>query len=132
MKLLNQDEINKIDGCPSENFKGKLRLFRWVNSNNIEQSFDCYASTKPKYAKECIAWGLSTYKSRKSAIEVLKNLPTGMQKKFNAIAACEIEDSDGVKYQSRENINHYTFFPIKEFDMVSKFKIIENLSDGNG
>lgn len=132
MKLINQEEINKIDGCPSESYKGTLKLFRWVNSENIEQSFEFYGSTKPKFAKDCIAWGLSTYKSKKAAIEVLKNMSAGMQKKFNAIASCDIEDSDGIKYQSRENLNHYTFFPITEFNTASKFNIVEVLTDGKG
>lgn len=63
MKLINQEEIDKIDGCPSQNYSGRLKLFRWVNSEDMLNSFECYALSKPKFAKECVAWGLSTYKS---------------------------------------------------------------------
>ena len=129
MKLVNQEEINKIAGCPSQNYTGSLKLFRWVSSEDMLNSFECYATSKPKFANDCIAWGLSTYRSKKSAIEVLKNLSIGMQRKFDAIAVCEIEENDGIKYQSRDNINHYTFFPRTNFDSVSRFNIIEILSD---
>lgn len=128
MKLVNQDYIDKINNCPSENYKGEIRLFRWMNTNSVDKSFDYYGF-KPKYANICNAWGLSTYKTKNSALEALKNVSVGMQKRYNAIAECVIKDDDGIKYQSGKNLNHYTFFPLIKFDLPNKFKITEMLED---
>ncbi|HAY3503877.1 TPA: hypothetical protein JRX02_002323 [Elizabethkingia anophelis] len=126
MKLLYSDKIELIDGCPSISFSGNLKLFRFVNSDNLEKSFLPKAFTKASMKQTCNAWGLSVYKNQNAAIEIYNSLPGGMREKFNKIMMCEIQDVDGVKYQSGKECNHYTFFPVANFDFNKRFKFIDH------
>ena len=73
-----------------------------------------------------MAWGLSTYNREKGAKEALNNLHVKRRKDFNAIAFCIINDENGIKHQSSGNKNHFTFYPNKDFDVLSNFQIIED------
>lgn len=125
MELKFQENISKIDGCPSNNEIGDKTLYRFVLSVPINSdSFEPHSLIhKPKFDNICIAWGLSTYDSLKSAKEALQNLPKKTREKFNAIAVSNITDDDGIKYPTK-NIRHYTFFPKKDVDLLSKFELV--------
>lgn len=125
MKLINQEYIESIEGCPIDNQRGEIKLFRWVNTDNFENSFTPHGF-KDHLKDNCLAWGLSTFNSKKNAIDALNSLPAKKRKDFNAIAFCSINDENGIKHQSGGNKNHYTFYPSTEFDIISNFQIIEN------
>lgn len=125
MELLNKEHIDKIDNCPLENLNGELKLYRWVDKNKLVESFTPYGF-KPKFRNSCIAWGLSTYNSYESAKETLNSLSLSIREKYNAIAFCTVEDKDGIKHQSGKNKNHYTFYPVKNFEPLKSFELIED------
>lgn len=125
MDLLHQEHIAKIDNCPIENQLGEIKLYRWVNKDNFENSFVPHGF-KEHLKDNCLAWGLSTFNSEKGAKEALNSLPAKRRKEFNAIAFCSIKNENGIKHQSGVNKNHYTFYPSTEFDVLSNFQIIEN------
>lgn len=124
MELLNKEHFEKLDNCPLENTNGEINLFRWVNTNDIENSYTPFGF-KEKFKNNCLAWGLSTYNSYNSAIETLNNLPNSTREKYNAISSCLIKNTDGIKHQSGKNKNHYTFYPIKGFDLSNNFEVIK-------
>ena len=125
MELKFQESINKIKDCPSDNEDGNKTLYRFILSVPLDlDSFKPHSLIhKPKFDNLCIAWGLSTYDSLKSANEALQNLPKKTRKKFIAIAVSEITDEDGIKY-STKNKRHYTFFPKKEVNLLTKFALV--------
>jgi hypothetical protein len=45
---------------------------------------------------------------------------------YNSIAVAIVDDNDGIKYQSGQNLNHYTYFPEKSIDLTKKFIIISS------
>ncbi|MFD2726271.1 hypothetical protein [Hyunsoonleella rubra] len=125
MELKFQEKINKIDDCPANNESGDKNLYRFIlsvpmNSDSFKPHSLIY---KPKFDNICIAWGLSTYDSLKSANEALQNLPKKTREKFTAIAVSKITDEDGIKY-STKNKKHYTFFPKKEVNLLTKFVLV--------
>lgn len=125
MNLLHQEHIEKIDNCPIDNQLGVIKLYRWVKREDFKNSFNPHGF-KEHLRNNCLAWGLSTYNSEKGAKEVLNNLPVKRRKDFNAIAFCIINDENGIKHQSSGNKNHFTFYPNKDFDVLSNFQIIED------
>jgi len=124
MDLLHQEHIEKIDNCPANNQLGEIKLYRWVNKDDLENSYTPHGF-KEHLKNNCLAWGLSTYNNKQKAIEALNNATKGVRKKYNTIAFCVIKDEYGIKHQSGSN-NHYTFYPNKEFDIIGNFQIIEN------
>lgn len=126
MELKFQENISKIKGCPAGNEAGDKTLYRFITSLPLaENSFKPHSMIyKPKFDNLCNAWGLSTYDSLSSATEALKNLPKKTRKKFMAIAVSEVTDNDGVKYPT-SNKRHYTFFPKKELNLLTKFTVIK-------
>ncbi|MGG1920911.1 hypothetical protein AB1278_03780 [Chryseobacterium sp. NRRL B-14798] len=125
MDLLHQEHINKIENCPLDGQKGELTLFRWVHKDKFVESF-VPNGVRPKHANNCLAWGLSTFNSKDSAIQELNNLSKNIRKKYNAIALCKIKDEDGIKHQSGNKKHHYTFYPKSSFDLITNFQIIED------
>ena len=125
MDLLYQEKIDQIKDCPNNQKMGEIKLYRWIDKNNLENAY-LPQGFKEKFKDNCEAWGLSVYNSEKEAKQVLKNLSVGFQKKFNAISFCNIKDEFGIKHQSGTNQNHYTFYPAKEFYIINNFQIIEN------
>lgn len=125
MKLKFQENIEKIKNCPSGNEQGEIKLFRCVESELTEKSFQPQAVLlKPKYQNKCIAWGLSAYSSFDSANQVLKNLSKNKRVNYSKIAQGVITDNDGIKYGGT-NKKHYTFFPAEEFNLIERFEIIK-------
>ncbi|PSG90893.1 hypothetical protein [Aurantibacter aestuarii] len=124
MSLKYQEIIKSIDNCPLENEDGTVALYRYVNKPFLKTDFEPQAVIrKPKFSKDCNGWGLSTFKSTKSAHAILNCMPKFMRKKFNAVAKMEVANKDGVKYQTSGDINHYTYFPNDSIDLFSKFVI---------
>lgn len=127
MKLKYQEELDKLENCPSTTLKGNIKLFRWINKENYATSFIPLGNRfNGKLEEKCLAWGLSTHNNIEVSKEVLNNLPQGFKKKFNGIATCVISDEDGVKHQSGNCINHFTFYPNQNFDYSSKFQILDD------
>lgn len=126
MKLLYSNKIESIEGCPCKTFNGKLKLFRFVKSNEIETSFNPKALTAKHLENECNGWGLSVYKNEDAAKNIFNNLSGSLRKKLDSIMYCNVEDSDGIKYQSGKDGNHYTFFPIENFDFKTRFKLVDH------
>ena len=126
MELENQESISKIKDCPLKSEGGEIKLYRCVKAPVGNESFVPYAITKPKLESNCIAWGLSTYKSLNTALQTLENLSKKKQDEYNAIAECIVKNEDGIKHQSLSEQTHYTFYPIKGFDFLNKFNIVEN------
>src|SRR5690554_2147800 len=125
MTLKFQENIDKIEGCPAKSENGDKTLYRFILSVPLDSdSFKPHSLIhKPKFDNICIAWGLSTYDSLKSAQEALQNLPKKTREKFTAIAVSEITDDDGIKYPTK-NKRHYTFFPKKEVNLLTKFALV--------
>lgn len=125
MELLHQKYIDKIEDCPLNNHTGDIKLFRWVKKEDLSNSFTPFGF-QAKFQNSCIAWGLSTFNSEKSAKESLSNLSLSRRKKYDSIAFCVIKNENGIKHQSGNSKNHFTFYPNTEFNASSNFQIIEN------
>ena len=127
MELNFKENIDAIEGCPDHNVSGKKKLYRFVKLPLDKNSFIPHSVIyKPKYKNKCIAWGLSTYDSLKSAKQVLMNMPETRRQDFDAIAFGEVNDGDGIKYQSTKNLRHFTFFPVEELDCTVLFNVEDN------
>ncbi len=124
MKLKYQKEINSIANCPVDNQKEEKILFRCVENPMTNDSFLPQAVLlKPKYQKYCPAWGLSMFSNYDSAKQVLKSLSKKKGSKYKSIAKSNITESDGVKHCGN-NKKHYTFYPEKDLDLLSKFALV--------
>jgi len=126
MELKHQNEIKLIENCPIGNQKGAITLYRCVEYPITNKSFEPHAVlNKPKYKNNCLAWGISMFCDLKSAKEVLKSLSLKKKESINiqCIASGLITDNDGVKHQTK-NLNHYTFYPKVDIDLISKFAIV--------
>ncbi|OJX54368.1 MAG: hypothetical protein BGO88_12020 [Flavobacterium sp. 38-13] len=125
MELKYQKEISTIENCPIENLSGEKILFRCVEESMTENSFLPNAVLlKPKFEKECLAWGLSLFSSYDSAKQVLQNLSKSKKVNYSKIARTNLTDNDGIKHCSK-NKSHYTFYPQKNLDLLTKFVIVE-------
>jgi hypothetical protein len=125
MKLKYQEELNKIDNCPSQNEKGEKTLFRCVENPMDENSFIPNAVLlKPRYQDHCIAWGISLFNSLETANQMLLNLSKKKSLNYSKVAKSVINDEDGVKHSSK-NKKHYTLFPAIDVNLSEKFEIIE-------
>lgn len=124
MKLKFQENINRIENCPAKNEVGEMKLFRCVEDNLTQESFQPQAVLmKPKFQDKCIAWGLSVFNSFDAATEVLKNLSGNKRVNYTRIAQAVINDTHGIKYGGR-NKKHYTFFPKEDFNLIENFEIV--------
>lgn len=124
MHLKYQDKLDSIDNCPLENQKGEKLLFRCVENPMTEKSFIPNAVLlKPKFQDNCLAWGLSLFSNYDSAKQMLNNLSKNKQVNYSNIAKSILTDLDGVKHNSK-NKKHYTFYPEKNTDILSKFAIV--------
>ncbi|HCE54393.1 MAG TPA: hypothetical protein DER05_05040 [Lutibacter sp.] len=127
MKLNFKEEIEAIDGCPGTNESGTKKLYRFVKLPLDGKSFIPHSvKHKPRFKNNCIAWGLSTYDTLKSARQAYKNLPETRRAEFDGIAFGDVKDIDGTKYQSTKNLRHYTFFPLEKLSCVALFANIES------
>lgn len=127
MKLKHQEKIKSIENCPLENIKGEIRLYRCVESPMTEKSFIPNAVLlKPKYQNNCMAWGLSLFKSYESANEILNNLSKNKQVNYSNVAVGTLTDNDGIKNCNKNRKKHYTFYPNENLDILSKFAIVED------
>lgn len=125
MKLKYQEDIEKIDNCPSNNEEGEKLLFRCVESELTKDSFQPQAVLlKPKYKDMCKAWGLSVFSSFDSANQVLQNLSKNKRVGYSKIAKVTVSDDDGIKCGDT-NKKHYTFFPYEKFNLIANFEIVE-------
>ncbi|MEK6495469.1 hypothetical protein [Myroides odoratimimus] len=124
MKILNIEQFQHIADCPLGNKTGEIELFRIVLRNSMSESFIPHAIKMPKLKGECKAWGLSLYKSEKRAIQALKNL--SKKKAGDGIAVANISDSHGIKYQTGDDLTHFTFYPFENFVFLTEFKIIDH------
>lgn len=124
MELKYQKEINSIDNCPSENQKGEKILFRCVENPMSINSFQPNAVLlKPKFHNNCMAWGLSLFSNYDSAKQILNNLSKNKSVNYSKIAKSNLSEKDGIKHNSK-NKKHYTFYPEKSLDILSKFVIV--------
>lgn len=126
MELKYQKEISTIENCPVEHQPGEKILFRCVEEPMTENSFVPNAVLlKPRFENNCLAWGLSMFSSYDSAKQTLQNLSKSKRVNYSKIAKTNVTDKDGVKHCSK-NKSHYTFYPEKDLDLLSKFEIIED------
>ena len=125
MKLLYQQEINRIKNCPLKHKEGQLTLFRIVENPISVESFQPEAVLqKPKYQNLCIAWGLSLFSKKKTAQMMLKGLSQKKRPQYAAIAESVIGDQDGIKNCGKDR-RHYTFFPRVGYDFLRNFKVTQ-------
>jgi len=123
MELDNFENIKNIINCPNSNEDGTIKLYRCISNPLTKQSFIPYGF-KPKFKNNCEAWGLSTYNNKSSAKNKLKSLSKRLSNDYNAIAVAVISNQDGVKCQTGNDKNHYTYFPFKNVNLIEKFIII--------
>lgn len=128
MTLEYQEKLNSIENCPLENQKGEKILFRCVENPMTVNSFIPQAVLlKPKYQDNCLAWGLSLFSNYDSAKQMLNNLSKNKLVNYSNIAKSNLTDLDGIKH-SGTNKKHFTFYPKKHTDILSKFAIVnENI-----
>lgn len=127
MALKFQKEIDSIENCPVDNLLGEITLFRCVEHPMTEKSFVPYAVLqKPKLKGNCLAWGLSMFKTYDSAKQMLNNLSQNKRENYSNVAKGIITDNDGIKHNSKKTTNHYTFYPEEGLDIVSKFAIVDS------
>lgn len=125
MKLKYQKEINSINNCPAENQKGEKILFRCVeNPMSIDSFLPNAVLLKPKFQNNCLAWGLSLFSNYSSAKQTLNNLSKNKRTNYSKIAQSNLTEEDGIKHCSK-NKKHYTFYPVKSLDILSKFAIVD-------
>lgn len=124
MELKYQKNINLIENCPVDSQKGEKILFRCVENPMTEDSFIPQAVLlKPKHQNNCLAWGLSLFSNYDSAKQMLNNLSKNKSINYSSIAQSNLTDIDGIKHNSK-NKKHYTFYPEKNTDILSKFAIV--------
>ena len=124
MELNFQEQISLIDNCPLDNHTGDKILFRCVENPISENSFTPQAVLcKPKFQDYCPAWGLSVFSNYSHANQILKSLSKNKKVNYGGIAKSTITDDDGIKHSSTDK-NHYTFFPKKDLDLLTKFTIV--------
>ena len=124
MQLEYQDKLDTIENCPLENQKGEKILFRCVENPMTENSFKPHAVLqKPKFQDNCLAWGLSLFSNYDSAKQTLHNLSKNKQVNYSNIAKSNLTDLDGIKHNGK-NKKHFTFYPKKNSDFLSKFAIV--------
>lgn len=123
MILENHPEISKLPNCPLINEEDTITLFRFCENNPISsKDIVPFAILKPEmFAQECLAWGLSLFNTREATIKIIKGLPTKKRKRIIAIGQIEVDNSIALKHQSCDNINHYTLYPLKNVNLISKF-----------
>lgn len=118
-----QEKIDLIENCPNNNEVGDKILYRCVENPMSENSFIPNAVLlKPKHSNNCLAWGLSLFNNYNSAKEMLNNLSKNKQVKYSGVAKSVLTDLDGIKHCGK-NKKHYTFYPKKDLDILSKFAI---------
>lgn len=124
MEVKYQNQLEQIENCPVENLKGDKILFRCVENPMTEKSFVPQAVLlKPKFNDNCLAWGLSLFSNYDSAKQMLNNLSKNKQINYSDIAKSNLTDLDGIKHTSK-NKNHFTFYPEKNIDILSKFALV--------
>ncbi|TDW45950.1 hypothetical protein EV144_107142 [Flavobacterium sp. 270] len=124
MELNFHEQIKSIEKCPLDNHEGEKTLFRCVENPISTNSFIPQAVLlKPKFQDYCIAWGLSVFTNYEHANQILNNLSKSKKVKYSAIAKSTITDEDGIKHCLTDK-NHYTFFPKKDLDLLTKFTIV--------
>jgi hypothetical protein len=121
-ELMYSEEISKIDNCPLVNESGRIEVVRLVkNKPATEDDLIPHSKLYPKLADNCIAWGLSVYKKPKVLKDINDIMSKRLKGKFTIASSFVITDEMGVKYQTTDNLSHYTFFPKKELDLLSTF-----------
>lgn len=127
MNLKYQQKLESIENCPLDNLQGEITLFRCVeNPMNATSFIPNAVLLKPKFEDNCLAWGLSLYKTYDSAKQTLDNLSRKKKGNYTNIAQGVITDNDGIKHGCKKNSKHYTFYPLESIDIVSKFAIIDD------
>lgn len=125
-KLKFQDEINKIENCPSSNLNGNLEVYRLLKTNPAsEDDIVPYSVLKPKYKNNCLAWGLSVWSSSLPPNELINLLSNQLKEQVKYAGYFEINNEMGVKHKSGKNY-HYTYFPNEDIDLLNIFEI-ENI-----
>ena len=126
MQLEYQEKLDLIENCPLENQKGEIVLFRCVENPMTHSSFIPNAVLlKPKFQDNCLAWGLSLFSNYDSAKQMLNNLSKNKQVNYSNIAKSNLTDFDGIKHYSK-NKKHFTFYPKKNINILSKFAIVND------
>ena len=122
MELENHEEIIKIDNCPSINENGIIKLFRFVENNPIEETdLVPHAILHPHLSNNCLAWGLSFFKSKEASLNVINGLNIKRKRKIIGIASIDTDDKIAIKHQSGVNNYHYTVYPFKNVNFIDKF-----------
>ncbi len=123
MILENQNEINQIESCPLANEERDIILFRFCESNPIGQKdIIPFAILKPEvFDKNCLGWGLSHFNSKEATINTIKTLTKKKREKIIAIGNINIDNKTALKHQSGNNKSHYTVYPLKNVNFISKF-----------
>jgi hypothetical protein len=123
MVLENHEKINKLEDCPLKNDDKIITLYRFSQNNPINNTdLIPFAISKPEiYAEKCLAWGLSLFNNKEATLRIIKGLPTKKRRKIIAIASIDIDITTAVKHKSGENTSHYTVYPLKNVNLISKF-----------
>jgi hypothetical protein len=123
MYLENQDEIDKLDNCPLYNEDKTITLFRFCKNAPIDNDdLIPFAILKPElYANDCLAWGLSLFNTKEETLKIIKALPSKKRKKIIAIGSIDIDKNTAVKHKSGQNKSHYTIYPLKNVNLISRF-----------
>jgi hypothetical protein len=123
MVLENHEKINKLKDCPLKNDDKIITLYRFSENNPIiNTDLIPFAISKPEiYAEECLAWGLSLFNNKEATLRIIKGLPTKKRRKIIAIGSIDIDITTAVKHKSGQNSSHYTVYPLKNVNLISKF-----------
>ena len=121
--VLNYDsEIKSLDNCPSENDERTLKLYRIALTDPMTK-----ADLKPlailqneSWGRECRAWGLSFHSSLDGSKNAFKILNKKKKRKL-IVYSLVVEKDLAVKHQSSNDKLHYTVYPCKGIDVLSKF-----------
>lgn len=122
MELKYSKEMSGIENCPLSNEKGDIEVVRLVKSNPAtNEDIKPHSLIHTKLSSNCLAWGLSVYKKPQDINDVKNVMSKRLKGKYTLASVFKITDEMGVKYQTTENLKHYTFFPKKDLDLLSIF-----------
>ena len=130
MELYYHKEISEIENCPLNNYEKDLVLFRYIQNEivNVEDLMPKAANPKNKKMQgQCNCWGLSTFNNIGSLINSYKLMNAKLQARFTHIAKITVDKEFGIKYQSGNDLCHFTVFPYLKDDVLSNFVTIQKL-----
>lgn len=125
MKLIHEEEILKLNNCPSSNTEKTIKLYRWSKGDN--DLIKPFAIINPvQNDKKCLCWGLSHYNSLQYIENKINAMSLKRKSSIKGVYCIEVTKELAIKHQSTSDRNHYTVYPYEGIDFISNFVKVSN------